>query len=631
MASVFGWRAGRFSVKSSRSSSRHEPRRLKLESLEERACLSATVDVTYPRIINGGKTTNYPSVGIVGDAFGVIGSGTLIAPQYVLTAAHVVDELSATGARFQVGGVLYGSSQIFVHPGYDEGSIGDDAANDIAIVKLSQSVLGVSPSLIYRGTPVVGDKLTLVGFGESGTATRGGDGNFGVKRVGTTPIDGVTSKLITWDFDNKSESNTAPGDSGGPAFKTVGGVAYVAGVTSGGTLEGAGLGDHSFDTRVDAYATWIDAILADTTVVGKPVVSILARDYQAGETSIVKQANNGAIEISRSGPLGTPLTVPIDITGSATNGTDYTSLPSSVVIPSNQSTVVLALKPINDTAQEATETAHFAVHVSASYLIDSDFATDYVDIGDNDAPGYNDNFASRIVLSGASVQSDGTSYSATEESGEPTLSSNDGGRTLWWSWSTNVAGNVTIDTSGSDFDTLLGVFTGTKVKSLKRVAVNDDAAPELADYTSSVTFAAKVGVVYQIMVDGFRGDVGEVHLHVSLVVPAAIKGVSNPRLAARPVVSANTNSSFAADPGLNIVVGDQQKQMPPESGDGNLDSDVPAGGLTVQETVEFDETDDTSNSKETGVQVELMTMTARGASGLTSLSAREFLFGSSAW
>src|SRR5206468_2811748 len=61
------------------------------------------------------------------------------------------------------------------------------------------------------------------------------------------------------------ESNTAPGDSGGPAYLHVNGTYYVAGVTSGGDRDDSAIGDHSFDTRVDAYAAWIDSIVGTTT------------------------------------------------------------------------------------------------------------------------------------------------------------------------------------------------------------------------------------------------------------------------------------------------------------------------------------------------------------------------------
>ena len=158
-------------------------------------------------------------------------------------------------------GQTYSTSEVHVHPEYDDFFLD----NDLAIYELDQDVLGIDPSPIFRGTPLVGDLLTLVGYGAGGTGHEGHNGNFGTKRVGTTPIDGVEATIITWTFDNNSESNTASGDSGGPAFLEVDGILYVAGITSGGDQPDAGIGDHSFDTRVDVFQDWIDAIVEDTT------------------------------------------------------------------------------------------------------------------------------------------------------------------------------------------------------------------------------------------------------------------------------------------------------------------------------------------------------------------------------
>jgi hypothetical protein len=213
-----------------------------------------------PRIVNGQPTTAFQSVGIVGDQFEGFCTGTLINSGFVLTAGHCVDDLSETQARFTVAGDVYTTDRLFVHPNFRLSRLGSDRANDIAIMELSRAVTGVTPSPIFRDTPEVGQVLTLVGFGAGGTGDAGQNGDFGTKRAGTTPIDQVTSTLIRWEFDDNSESNTAPGDSGGPAFLHIDGIYYVAGITSGGDRADAAIGDDSFDTRVDVYADWIENI-----------------------------------------------------------------------------------------------------------------------------------------------------------------------------------------------------------------------------------------------------------------------------------------------------------------------------------------------------------------------------------
>lgn len=213
-----------------------------------------------PRIINGTPTDSFESVGIVGtDDLGGIGTGTLISPTHVLTAAHLaVLAEGPTAGTFEIGRQVYETLLVYVHPRYNRRTL----ANDIAIYELSEPVEGVTPSPIYRDAPTVGELLTLVGFGAGGDGNTGQDGTFGEKMVGTTAIDIVQRLEILWEFDDNTESDTAYGDSGGPNFLFVDGEFYIAGITSGGSEPDSILGDVAFSTRVDAYAGWIDEVLA---------------------------------------------------------------------------------------------------------------------------------------------------------------------------------------------------------------------------------------------------------------------------------------------------------------------------------------------------------------------------------
>lgn len=212
-----------------------------------------------PRIINGVETDQFESVGIVGSRrLGGFCTGTLISPYHVLTAAHCAELIDGpTNGTFEVDGTVYETSQVYIHPDFNRRTL----TNDIAILELSEPVLDVLPSPIYRGTPLVNDVLVIVGYGEGGTAASGGDGAFGTKMAGAVTIDEVTETLIIWTFDDESESNTAAGDSGGPGMLEIDGEFYVTSITSAGTEPDAGLGDVAFNTRVDAYAFWIDSIV----------------------------------------------------------------------------------------------------------------------------------------------------------------------------------------------------------------------------------------------------------------------------------------------------------------------------------------------------------------------------------
>ncbi len=116
-------------------------------------------------------------------------------------------------------------------------------------------------------------------------------------------------------------------------------------------------------------------------------------------------------------------------------------------------------------------------------------------------PPDNDNFTNAIALSGSTFTAIGSNVGATKEPNEPDHAGNPGGMSVWWSWTAPADGYVTLSTAGSDFDTLLAVYTGTAVKRLNGVNSNDDDGDL---QTSSVTFNAVAGTIYRIAVDGFN-------------------------------------------------------------------------------------------------------------------------------
>ena len=73
-----------------------------------------------------------------------------------------------------------------------------------------------------------------------------------------------------------------------------------------------------------------------------------------------------------------------------------------------------------------------------------------------------------------------------------------------------------VETCGSSFNTLLGVYTGTRVAALTPVASNDDSdACGVGSHQSAVSFYGETGTSYAIAVDGFNGATGSVVLDVT--------------------------------------------------------------------------------------------------------------------
>lgn len=96
-----------------------------------------------------------------------------------------------------------------------------------------------------------------------------------------------------------------------------------------------------------------------------PRLSLAATTPQASENG----PTAGRFTISREGDLDAPLAVNLLVSGNATNGVDYQSVPASLVIPAGQAAAVISILPYVDAATEFNETVFFQLAESAGYLL----------------------------------------------------------------------------------------------------------------------------------------------------------------------------------------------------------------------------------------------------------------------
>lgn len=163
----------------------------------------------------------------------------------------------------------------------------------------------------------------------------------------------------------------------------------------------------------------------------------------------------------------------------------------------------------------------------------------------------NDYFTNSTSLgSNSTIIAVGTNILATKEPGETNIDGNAGGHSLWWNWTAPSNGVVTINTKGSTFTTLLGVFTGDNVSNLTLVA--QDSSGE----NSQVRFPTTKGTNYQIAVDGRNGATGIIQLNVSFTLdktPPKLT-IKSPKSDAKLTNSTVTVSGTASDfVGLTLV------------------------------------------------------------------------------
>jgi hypothetical protein len=176
------------------------------------------------------------------------------------------------------------------------------------------------------------------------------------------------------------------------------------------------------------------------------------------------------------------------------------------------------------------------------------------------SPPANDNFASATVMSGGAWTASGSNRDATGETNEPFNSLSDGetGASVWWQWTAPAGGLYRLTTAGSAINTVLVIYTGTAMRTLTRVAQNQDGGWGSA---GSLTFAASPGTSYYFQVDGQGREEGALRLALSPVATP-----SNDAFAARlPLVGASVFAGGtvlgatpeAGDPAISGAAGGQ--------------------------------------------------------------------------
>ncbi|MEM1099667.1 MAG: trypsin-like serine protease, partial [Planctomycetota bacterium] len=191
-------------------------------------------DIDLRRINRAANTARYHGVGRIDTdaprkSQSLAGTATLVAPQWVLTAGHVVDGTNATtwSTRFGERDIVGWTASA----GYGSGF-----GADLALVKLAEPVTDIAPATLRSTSNVRNEfnqRALILGVGKSGFGDNGVQRTKQHIRLSHNRIDGIIDdNILITDFDSpvantsqtgdsrptRLEGGLVAGDSGGPAF-----------------------------------------------------------------------------------------------------------------------------------------------------------------------------------------------------------------------------------------------------------------------------------------------------------------------------------------------------------------------------------------------------------------------------
>lgn len=196
--------------------------------------------------------------------------GTLIRPQWVVTASHAVFCVMP-GDSIKVGNQVVEVEKRYSHSQYKL-----DNTHDIALLKLKAPISDIKPASTYTGKDELGKQIWFIGVGGTGTGntgmTVGTQANKGKMRKAQNTIVHVRRNEIEFIFNKGDkalplEGVSGNGDSGGPAYAMVDSQYYLYGVSSRTSSWFKGVGDYGVKelyTRVSTYNNWINTVIDGT-------------------------------------------------------------------------------------------------------------------------------------------------------------------------------------------------------------------------------------------------------------------------------------------------------------------------------------------------------------------------------
>ncbi len=207
-------------------------------------------------------------------------------------------------------------------------------------------------------------------------------GNVNLQGAGSAAACGRSISAYQWTFVSGTavtinNANTATASVDAPASGSA--VIRLTVTDNSGKTDSADITVSSTTTSTTAPSN--AGTKACLTAAVPPVgVAVTAADADSAEANL----NPGAFTITRMGSTTSALNVSLTVAGTATNGTDYQSIPSTATIPAGAASTTVTVTPIDDALFEGPETVTLTAVAGTGYEVDDTAAAATVSVADDD-------------------------------------------------------------------------------------------------------------------------------------------------------------------------------------------------------------------------------------------------------
>ncbi|MFN3330895.1 MAG: trypsin-like serine protease [Caldilinea sp.] len=483
--------------------------------------------------------------------------GSLIAEDWVLTAAHCTEGKEASlidvlvGAhRLSDSGVRIASAQIVPYPDYDPAQLN----NDLALIRLSTPVT-YTPISLYQAISGTSEldflRATVIGWGAKNSTGWSFEFPDALREVSLPLVDNVrcgrnvyfttiTDAMLCAGYETLT-MGACYGDSGGPLMVQQPDASWQQiGVVSWGPSGCMENGMYDVFTRVSRFTAWIEACMTDPGALqcrggdafepdngpanaqqlAGPISNQMHTFHEMGDQDWVRLDVEAGKEylfmtgrITETAPLLKTVIWLFD--GDGRTPITYTESTESEWQPWEEfvfeQSAHLSWKadrtgPIYASIELLPEAYGQTYGSSTRYwLTIGELERSYMPIivgpeaTPTPIPPANDDFALPVAVTPLPFVHVMDTTNATIASDDPILcTGSTGGATVWYQLTAPASGIVQVNTFGSNYDTVLAVFTGER-GALTLVACNDD----FSGLQSLASFNATAGVKYHIEVASY--------------------------------------------------------------------------------------------------------------------------------